>query len=1319
MSQVFISHSSRDNAITQEIVVRLRSQGHRELFLDFDPEKGIPAGRDWEREIYHQLRACRAMLVLCSEHSMSSNWCFAEIAFAKSLGKVVFPIRVQACWCAQNPCSCINNILTSQQIVDLTGDREVAYERVWRGLKEAGLDPADMFEWDGSRAPYPGLSAFQEEDCAVFFGRETDIREGLDALNRLQRLGGAKALMVLGSSGSGKSSLVRAGLLPRLRRNADRWLVLPSLRPQGAPIRELAIVLAAGFKALGSPRDWKLLRDTLQQAVAASPANAAVLVDLVLDLRVAAGKQEASVLLTIDQTEELLAGDAGSKAFLDFLALALDQSDSGLLVIFTLRSDFLGTFQATAIGQLELSDLRVGPLPSDQLVAVIEGPARVAGLELEPALVQTLIRDAETEDALPLLAFTLRELYERGGADGLLEIREYRELGGLEGSLAKVAESVFRENAESKGLDAELRSAFLSMVRLNDEGQYSRRPARWDELSAGVHPLLERFIAARLLVARDDAGERTVEVAHEALFRAWNRLKEWLAENRADLYRREVLRRAARDWGSGSRAPELLVHRGARLEEAERLVSNPAFAIDETERSYFQSCLDARAADREARRKMVDTARVAIASDWLPRDPTSSALVLLEVEQPNRTLFAVQRMVEVLSHRFAEVEFRGHSGPIRSASFSPDGKRVVTASEDHTARVWRSDGLGEAVVLTGHTALVRLAVFSPDGLRVLTASDDGTARLWQADGTGEPVILEGHSDSIMSASFDPTGRRVITASRDKTARIWSADGTGSPRVLQGHEELLVVGTFSPLGDRVLTASWDGTARVWPLDGPGEPLVFFHERAVMVAAFCPKGERIITGTMAGVATVWPLDGSQGVALPSLESMMLVVAFSPDGELVLTAAANNLAGVWRLDGSHPIPLMGHTGPVKRAAFNPAGNLVVTASDDGTAAIWALDGSGNVVLLRGHRKDLTWAGFSSDGAKVLTASSDRTARVWSVESPPEPVVLRGHTQGVLRVAFSADGRQVATAANDDTVRIWQTDSSSQPVVHPGVVGVPSHLLLLEDGYRVATVSGDNEGKIVTIWSQRDAGNGVVLEGHTDRVFEVALSPNGELVATGSRDGTARIWKTDGTSDPVILPHDGSIGGIWFSPDGERVATFTNGTLRVWPTDGSSPLQVVSGYMGHVKALRFTQTGCQVATGNDEGTITVWPEGRLGDPVVLHGHSKFVTAAAFSPSGEQLVTASWDSTMRLWTIDGSAEALVVRGHEGQTAHTAFSPDGDLLASCGLDMTARLWSLSADRLRAAIRRSTSVTLETSFREKFFGESRPDENQGGSKPPPL
>ena len=227
MSKLFIIHSSKDNAIADELKHLLEAQGHKSVFLDFDPDNGIPPGRNWVQELYQQLRSCQAVIVLCSQYSMTSKWVFAEITQANALGKHIFPIKIGDCT--------IDSILTTVQVLDLTTNKEETYQQLWRGLRIAGLDPANAFDWDGSRPPYPGLMAFQEADAAVFFGRDTEIQKGLELLNRLHQFGGARIMMILGSSGSGKSSLVLAGLLPRLRRNKDQWLVVDPFRSYEDP----------------------------------------------------------------------------------------------------------------------------------------------------------------------------------------------------------------------------------------------------------------------------------------------------------------------------------------------------------------------------------------------------------------------------------------------------------------------------------------------------------------------------------------------------------------------------------------------------------------------------------------------------------------------------------------------------------------------------------------------------------------------------------------------------------------------------------------------------------------------------------------------------------------------------------------------------------------------------------------------------------------------------------------------------------------------------------------------------------------------------
>src|SRR6266536_4562501 len=337
MSAIFISHSSRDNAAAGELKARLEQQGHRSMFLDFDPEDGVPAGRDWERELYARLRGCQAVVVMCSEHSMASRWCFAEIALARCLGKALMPIKVGDC--------VIPSTFTDVPLIDFRRDREQGYQRLWAGLRRAGLDPAEMFDWDGSRPPYPGLMVFQEQDAAVYFGRGAEIQATIEKLNRMQRLGDARLAMVLGASGSGKSSLLRAGIVPRLKRSKDRWLMPGPFIPTGRPFEALATALSAAFKSVGAERPWEEIRARLAHP-AAGHASAS-LIELADDLRVASGRLEATLLLAVDQFEELLAqGESDAeRRFLGLLRSLVEARSGSVVVIGTLRSDFLGSFQ--------------------------------------------------------------------------------------------------------------------------------------------------------------------------------------------------------------------------------------------------------------------------------------------------------------------------------------------------------------------------------------------------------------------------------------------------------------------------------------------------------------------------------------------------------------------------------------------------------------------------------------------------------------------------------------------------------------------------------------------------------------------------------------------------------------------------------------------------------------------------------------------------------------------------------------------------------------------------------------------------------------
>jgi hypothetical protein len=678
MSSIFISHSSRDNATAAEISAWLDDKGHRSVFLDFDPATGIPAGRDWEKELYRQIRTCRAVIALCSEAWMASRWCFMELTYARALGKHVFPLRIDT--------ARFDDLLNETQVVDFRTHKPDAFNRLWNGLLTAGLDPAEAFDWDGSRAAYPGLLAFQKEDAAIFFGRDDEIGDGLDLLNKCHRLGDTRLVVVLGASGSGKSSLVRAGMLPRLRRDTTRWFVLEPFRPRDDPAGELAIVLGRAFASLGQPLSPESIRQALTDSAAALSLNAPAgpwtddgspeldaflealgvaearlpkalglsaaqalrtlrasavrtrgragtpshvptvapeetgnsLGHVVSSLRLASQNPEVSVLLTIDQFEELLGHppDHPCTRFVHLLGAGLARRGD-LTVLGTMRSDFLGHFQQTpALSGLRYEGLSLGPMSTEDIAQVIERPAELAAIALGPGLVQALVDDARTQDALPLLAFTLHELAERFGGDGRIDLDEYKTgLGGVQAALARSAEELIAGEHLGRPQTDDLRRAFLRLVRITDDGTYARQVAGWADMAPEIHPLLEKFITARLLVSRDEGQGRVVEVAHEALFRSWTRLADWLKDSAAALRLRQQINAAAQAWDKEKPVDDLW--RGARLIRARDLRDRADIPLNDMERRFVDASVAAEEAtvaseQRRRRRRTIGLTTVAV-----------------------------------------------------------------------------------------------------------------------------------------------------------------------------------------------------------------------------------------------------------------------------------------------------------------------------------------------------------------------------------------------------------------------------------------------------------------------------------------------------------------------------------------------------------------------------------------------------------------------------------------------------------------------------------------------------------------------------------
>jgi WD40 repeat protein len=699
-----------------------------------------------------------------------------------------------------------------------------------------------------------------------------------------------------------------------------------------------------------------------------------------------------------------------------------------------------------------------------------------------------------------------------------------------------------------------------------------------------------------------------------------------------------------------------------------------------------------------------DALRMAAVRTFGNSDPTLALLFLKEVAQPDQAPGWMQASLQVLQRPVAKAILRGHRAGVSLASFSPDGGRVLTASLDGTARVWKADGSGEPIVLRGHGGEVDAAAFSPDGTHVATTSSDGTVRIWRADGLGAPVVLEGHTGKVGAVAFSPDGTRVATASEDGTARVWKADGGAEPVVLGGHEGKVDAVAFSPDGTRVVTASLDGTAQVWRADGRGEPSVFPGiEGGARSAAFSPDGTQVLIASGQASAWLWKPDGNEAPrVLDGSGGCITTAVFSSDGTRVVTASEDGTARVWMDDAEgEPIVLKGHGGAVLAAAFSPDGTRVVTASEDGTARVWTASMGPEPVALRGHAGRIRSVAFSPDEVFVATASEDKTARVWRVDGQGEPIVLQGHEGAVNSVRFSPDGTRVITASDDKTARLWRVDGQGEPLVLQEHEEAVDFAEFSPDGRRVVTTSSDGTARV---WKADGVGARVVLK-HRAAVSSARFSPEGTRVVTACADGVARVWKADGSSLPLELKQGTPVLSAAFSPDGMRVVTAgVDGVARVWKADGSGTPVLLAGHGSRIASAGFSPDGKSVLTASWDGTVRVWNADGSGHPVVLEGAERGFDSAGFSPDGTKVVAACRDGSMWVWNADGSGKPVVLEGDGREILSAGFSPDGTRVATAAGGM-ALLWPVSTKVLQERLAQATSACLPVKLRQSELGES--------------
>ena len=1342
MTAIFISHSSADNDAAARMKAWLEAQGHTSLFLDFDPGAGIQAGANWEQTLYRQLRQCQAVIALLSPGWLASRWCFAELVQARERGKPVFFVKVE-------PVDS-GGLFSDVQHIDLTQRADEGHERLRLGLLERGLDPLDAFDWDPHRPPYPGLLAFDEADAAIFFGRAEALAKTLEALDALRRESGEapRFVLLLGASGSGKSSLARAGVIPRLKKRPVEWLPIPPLRPQLEPLDELALVLAAAFEAHGRPRDWRSLRDTLMQAADATPTDGAALLGLARDLALAARQTDTTVLLTIDQAEELFGytPKPAAERFLRLLRAALESGDRRLMAMATLRSEFLAEFQNQPTLQdkqyghhVRYRALTVDPMPQASVAEIIRGPALLAGLQLDPGLIDAIVGDMGTQDALPLLAFTLRRIYERTGADGRLTLAAYEAVGRLDGAVRQEAERVVRE-AQPGAEDLEaLHAAFVpTLVRITAEGGYVRRRALVEQLPQRVLGLLRRFIDARLLVSdRDAQGRETHEVAHEALLRTWPQLSDWLIEDKDNLRLLEGLHSAALEWQQAERREDLQVHRDGRLRDLDTLFASPRFKLPEAsvEQHYLDACRAAQqareAAERaEQERKLRDAERIAEEQTRAAHAERRRATTALRFSVVAGLLFVValggavvawQQYREALAakERVGEVQqLTRQTGDIDSRpqlSLLLAVRAAALGKDDAVGTLTAIDGLRQQLLSIGGQPLaqpdkvVTTAAFSPDRRWLATGDESGAVRLWNL-GAAEPTAraqrLDGHTARVGGMAFSRDGRWLVTGGGDGSVRLWRVDGTeakASSVFALGTPGAVHALSISRDGQWLAFGTQAGHLCLWRMAAEG-PVQAPCKRGksndpVMQVLFSPGGRWLATTCTGGCpdgprapVRLWDLSAAAADAEPrelvpqrpqNDDDSLLAVAFNGD-DTRLAVAYGYFVELWDLTlPNPPNPLEPPVGPF--------------ASGGGYVTAVALSA------------DQRWLAVA-DG-------SSADVRLWDLRGSASaaPLLLKGHSAAVGSLGFSDEGRWLASGAVDASARLWDLSTPT----------VPSKLLRGHDHgvVRTAFVPGEQPGHLVSwsgdanarLWTIPDvlADPLVLRSPNADAplITAMALGAGGKEVATSAlNENVLRLWSlADGRKPTRELPLPSWSHAIAISPDGRWLAakSHTKGVISLWNLKiPSEPLLLVEGAHGEGRTLQFSPDSRWLASGtwvDGASSLNLWDVS--GERPSLEPRHRCAVGAplrelTFTADGQGLAAGAHGGPVRIWNLASPTPCADPRvlPHDNVVYQVAFSPDGRWAATASNDQKGRVWDLqgAAPKLAREVAFSARV-LQAAF----------------------
>lgn len=1177
--------------------------------------------------------------------------------------------------------------------------------------------------------PYKGLRAFSEEDASYFYGREGLTQE------LIEKLSSRSLLPVVGASGSGKSSVVQAGLIAKLRQGrhlpgSEGWWIR-TMRPGDRPMQALSRSLVQR----NAPQQQSHLEGIISQGVEG----------FVYWLR---GRVEPMVVLVVDQFEELftLSHPLEREQFLNLILGAIELAPDKFKVVITLRADFMAS--CLEIPQLAThlqshSVLVPAKLTAEDYRQAILRPAEKVGLSVEPELIAVLLQELDNSAAdLPLLEFLLEQLWEQRRGSKLTLQAYLQQIGGLKGALEQKAQFVY------EGLDKPAKECaqwiFLSLTQLGEGTEDTRRRIAKSDL---IVPKYSQELIDRTLKALTDAklivvscleetaavkgqnrnelpnsglkpDEISVEVAHEILIRHWSTLRLWLQENRSRLTLQRQIEADAHLWHENSKQNDFLLQ-GVRLGAAEEIYLKHTDELSAEVQDFLAACLEARNIQQlQAKKRLRQTQAVAAGAIALGIAATglgSIAYVQAEKAALNEVMALKSlSMGSLASHNQLEALVAS----LKAAKKWQRQRKLLNLIPGSDYRSHEKQMLSilmqtiyetqERNRLVGHGSWVTAAAYSPDGQIIASGSIDRAIKLWKPDGTLIKT-LAGHTQGITDLGFSPDGKILASASSDRSIKLWQADGT-LIKTLTGHEESVLRVRFSADGRQLVSVSSDRVMKIWTSDGQLIKTLPASPKQFTTGAFDPKLTTLALSDANNSIELWNLEGKLIKILGKHSATVNSMAFSPDGRLLVSASEDGMVKLWDLAANRELTLTEdeenrpqREAPIKTVNFSPDSKFILAGGGDAAIRLWSTDGSLLATFL-GHKRGINSVSFSpvdttmpsGIGYSILSASDDRTVRIWQW-GEVIPFSLVGHQSDVLGLSFSPDGETLASASQDGTIKLWNWQNQTLIKTLIGHTSWLSGVNFSPDGQTIVSTSAD---RTIKVWS---TGGELLqtLSGDRSWVLSANFSPIGLNLVSGSADGKIKIWERPSNtslfeSQPtsIFTGHSSWATSVAFSPDARSIVSASaDKTVKIWDLKGEL-LHTLDRHLASVWDIAYSPDGRLLASASQDGTINLWQnDGKWLRS--LEGHENEVNAVAFSPDSQLIASASDDDTVKIWNREGDLLKTLL-GHRGNVRSVAFSLDGHTLATGSSDRTIKLWNVQAIELQ---KRDLASSIEVGCQE--------------------